>query len=135
MLWGFFHGAALVVHRLWSARRPNPAPAVLGWGGTMAVVLVGWLMFRVTSGDDLLHNLSALFTDFRFGGLAIVTLGTMLPYLAMMVVIDLAESRIISHDGTRTSDSWLVAPILTALITLTILYGSESGGEFIYFAF
>lgn len=135
VLWGFFHGAALVVHRLWSARRPNPAPAVLGWAGTMAVVLVGWLMFRVTDGDDLIHDLSALLTDFRFGGLAIVTLGTLLPYLAMMVAIDIAESSIVSRDGNRTNDSWLVAPVLTALITLTILHGSESGGEFIYFTF
>ncbi len=135
ILWGCFHGAALVVHRLWSARRSRPAPAVLGWGGTMAVVLVGWLMFRVTDGGTLIHDLSALFTDYRFGGLAIVALGTLLPYLLIMAAIDIAESRIVSPDGNRTSDSWLVVPVLTTLITLTILYGSESGGEFIYFAF
>ena len=76
-----------------------------------------------------------MFTDFRFGGLAIATLGTMLPYLAMMVAIDVAESTIVSRDGNCTSDSWLVAPVMSAPITLTILYGSESGGEFIYFAF
>ncbi|HAB57730.1 MAG TPA: hypothetical protein DCE75_06725, partial [Acidimicrobiaceae bacterium] len=105
------------------------------WGGTMAVVLVGWLMFRVTDGGTLIHDLSALFTDYRFGGLAIVALGTLLPYLLIMAAIDIAESRIVSPDGNRTSDSWLVVPVLTTLITLTILYGSESGGEFIYFAF
>lgn len=135
VLWGFFHGGVLIVHRLWASHRPGPAPALIGWAGTMAMVVIGWLMFRVTSGGDLIHHLGALITDLRFAGLAIVTLGTLAPYLLAMAAVDFAESRIVSADGNRTSQSWLVAPVLTALITLTLLFGSESGGEFIYFQF
>lgn len=135
VLWGSFHGCVLIVHRLWAAYRPKPAPALIGWVGTMSMVLVGWLMFRVTSSGDLLHHLRALFTDLRFPGLAIVTLGTLMPYLLMMAAIDFSESQIVSADGNRTNQSWLVAPVITALLTLTLLFGSESTGDFIYFQF
>ena len=135
VLWGAFHGGALVVHRLWSQRRPGQAPALLGWSGTMAVVLVGWLMFRVTDGSELLGHLGALASDFRFGGLALITFATVAPYLLLMVAVDIAEALFIERSSDMIRSSWLVAPALTALIALTVVLGSESGGEFIYFQF
>ncbi len=135
VLWGAFHGAALLIHRVWSERRPAPAPKLIGWAATMTVVLFGWLLFRVTDGEQLMTNIGSLVNDTRFGGLAIVTLATILPYLVLMVVIDLAEALFIDSRTDVMRPNWLIAPALTALITLTIVFGSESGGEFIYFQF
>lgn len=135
VLWGAFHGSALVVHRVWSSRRPDPAPAILGWAATMAVVLVGWLMFRVTDGGDLLSHLGAMATDWRFGGLAVVALATIAPYILLMVLIDFGEAAFIRSRTDLIRPSWLIAPALTSLIALTVLLGSESGGDFIYFQF
>ncbi len=48
VLWGVWHGLALSVQR-WRetrSRRVRRVPRVLGWTVTMAVVLVGWVLFR-----------------------------------------------------------------------------------------
>jgi len=52
VLWGLLHGVALAVERLYGEIRRvgrRPLPAVVGWAGTMAVVLVGWFLFRCRS--------------------------------------------------------------------------------------
>jgi alginate O-acetyltransferase complex protein AlgI len=56
VVWGLFHGAALVVHaafRSWCERRPaldaalrTPAGTGLRWALTLLVVGVGWVLFR-----------------------------------------------------------------------------------------
>lgn len=135
VLWGAFHGAALVLHRVWSERHPGAAPAPIGWMATMSVVLIGWLMFRVTDGGELLADLGALVTDHRFGGLALVTLSTIAPYLVLMALVDVLESWVIDPEPDRIRASLAVAPVLTTLVALIAVYGSESGGEFIYFQF
>jgi D-alanyl-lipoteichoic acid acyltransferase DltB (MBOAT superfamily) len=52
VLWGLLHGAALAGERAYEdvlgPRRPR-LPAAVGWIGTMAVVLVGWFLFRCHS--------------------------------------------------------------------------------------
>jgi alginate O-acetyltransferase complex protein AlgI len=135
VVWGAFHGVALVIHRLWAQMRPGRAPALLGWAATMTVVLAGWLMFRVTDGTDLIDALVAVGSDGRFAGLALATFATVLPYLLIMVAIDITESLVIRSEADEIRDIWALAPILTCLIVLIITLGSESGGDFIYFQF
>ncbi|MEM9035815.1 MAG: MBOAT family O-acyltransferase [Actinomycetota bacterium] len=134
VLWGAFHGTALIVHRVWSDRRPGKAPVVLGWVGTMLVVVIGWYMFRVTDGGQLIDGLSALVLDPAFGGLALATLGTVVPYLALMVAVDIVEWRVIDR-ADEIDPSWILSPVLTSLVVMIAVLGSDAGGEFIYFAF
>lgn len=67
VLWGALHGAALVVHRLWSRsavprrsgvlRRLAPA---LSWGATFGFVTLAWVFFRVadlTEATDILMRM------------------------------------------------------------------------------
>lgn len=49
VIWGGLHGAALCVHKLWSARRPasrNPAATALCTFSTFAFVCLCWVPFR-----------------------------------------------------------------------------------------
>jgi alginate O-acetyltransferase complex protein AlgI len=59
VLWGFLHGVALSVHRIWKAANPLPVlerNLAMRWGWnifsrllTLFIVLVGWVFFRAQS--------------------------------------------------------------------------------------
>lgn len=73
LLWGALHGAALVIHRLWSERGFR-LPQLIAWFITFQFVNMAWVFFRATeledawkvlggmyglNGIDILHRLSA----------------------------------------------------------------------------
>jgi D-alanyl-lipoteichoic acid acyltransferase DltB (MBOAT superfamily) len=57
--WGCWHGAWLVVHRIWSALVPagwrQRVPAVMGIATTFVIVMLGWVSFRA---QDLTHAMA-----------------------------------------------------------------------------
>jgi hypothetical protein len=101
---------------------------------TMAVVVVGWVMFRVSDGEALVDALAALGSDFRFASLALTILATAAPYLALLLIVDAVEQRVTAQP-TDAVDSWALAPTLAAYVCLALVLGSEVGGDFIYFQF
>ncbi|MGO8214849.1 MBOAT family protein [Rhizobium ruizarguesonis] len=59
VIWGALHGAALVVHRLWS-RRGLRLPAIAAWPLTFVFIVVTWVFFRakdLTSASKVLHGM------------------------------------------------------------------------------
>ncbi len=55
ILWGAWHGLLLSIERLIKPKHSISVwPAGLGWGITMFLVLIGWVMFRATSVADAL---------------------------------------------------------------------------------
>lgn len=59
VFWGFLHGLATVVHRLWS--RLNIAlPRIVSWFITFNFVNVAWVFFRAKSWDDAIKVLSGM---------------------------------------------------------------------------
>jgi len=135
VLWGGFHGLVLVFHRALRSVRPSPRPRLIGWAATMSTVLFGWLIFRVTDGVELRGAISALLTDFRYGGLAVIMLGSIAPFILALFAIDYAESKLVSADGNELSPTWHVTPVILVLTSFTILFGADSSGAFIYFQF
>lgn len=135
VLWGGFHGLVLACHRAIRSVQNNPPPRLIGWAATMSTVLFGWLIFRVSDGVELREAVVALLTDFRYGGLAIVMLGSLLPFILGLLAIDVAEFKLLSADGNELSRTWYVSPIMLALTSFTILFGANSSGVFIYFQF
>lgn len=54
LLWGFYHGLLLIIHRLWQSSRWHfTLPQVLSWGLTFSAVFVGWFFFRAQSIHDI----------------------------------------------------------------------------------
>ena len=133
LLWGAFHGAALVLHR---RHRDSWArlPTVVQWLGTMSVVTIGWIMFRVIDGEAMVDALVAIPTDLRFGAMAVAVAVALLPYVGLMVVIDIIDHRYVQAERDRPAPL-VLAPLLAGLVLVSMLYGSEVGGEFIYFQF
>jgi len=139
ILWGAFHGAILIGHRLWRERRPIGSTNVLLITAsriTMFLLTVySWMLFRVTDWDRLVSYHRSLLTDATQGSLAIVTLVSLLPYILLSIVIDVVEARALPNGYGEPRGRYVLAPYLAALILLIIVYGAASGGEFIYFKF
>ena len=52
--WGVLHGCALAAsRRLQNVTAAQASPAIVGWAATMAVVIVGWALFRMNSFQTL----------------------------------------------------------------------------------
>ena len=61
VFWGFLHGMALVIHRVWN----NLGFRLWGWLGwfvTFNFINIAWVFFRAKEWDDAIKVLSAMFT-------------------------------------------------------------------------
>jgi D-alanyl-lipoteichoic acid acyltransferase DltB (MBOAT superfamily) len=59
IFWGFLHGAALVLHRIWS-HFGIKMPLVVGWFLTFNFINISWVFFRAKSWDDAMRVLHAM---------------------------------------------------------------------------
>ena len=139
VLWGAFHGLLLIAHRLWRQRRPvastNTVSVMASRLVMFAFTVYGWMLFRVTDWSTLREYHSSLLTDTTQGSLAIITVASLLPYIALSIVIDIVEARVLPHGQGEPRGRFILAPYLAALTLIIIVYGAASGGEFIYFKF
>ena len=46
ILWGLYHGLFLILERVWLGKKLEKLPGFVGWGYTMIVVFLGWILFR-----------------------------------------------------------------------------------------
>lgn len=60
VFWGFLHGLALVIHRLWSLTKIK-LPKVLAWLITFNFVNFAWVFFRAKNFDDAIKVLKGMF--------------------------------------------------------------------------
>ncbi len=142
LLWGGFHGAALVAHKLWSHSRlalrlqAERSYVVFAWMANFTLVLYGWMLFRVSDFDSIVAHTAALFTDASEGGLALLLFAQIVPFVALTALLDWTEWR--KPTATHAPHSlwqWLPHPLPTALVLLALVFGADHGGEFIYFKF
>ncbi len=61
VFWGFLHGMALVIHRLWQGFGIK-LPKLLAWFITFNFINVTWVFFRAKEWDDALKVLGAMFS-------------------------------------------------------------------------
>ncbi|TAU07972.1 MBOAT family protein [Rhizobium ruizarguesonis] len=59
VVWGTLHGAALVIHRLWS-RSGLSLPMPVAWFITFVFVIITWVFFRATDMDSALKVLTGM---------------------------------------------------------------------------
>lgn len=139
VLWGAFHGVILIAHRLWRERKINRStgalPELFSRATMFAFTVYGWMLFRVTEWDTLTSYHRSLVSDLTQGSLAMITLVSMLPYIALAIIVDLVESRVLPTGYGEPKGRYVLAPYIGALVVLIAIYGADSGGEFIYFKF
>lgn len=138
VLWGAYQGMLLIGHRHWLAwrgpRRHTHFTRIVAIVVMFAFTLYGWLLFRLGSLEQIWAATAALGrldfeTDFLF------RLSRMLPYIGLVIVVDLISF--------LSRDPWVFVrrnPVIVALAFLFLFYsililGISGGSQFIYFAF
>ncbi|MEO5365273.1 MAG: hypothetical protein H7831_02745 [Magnetococcus sp. WYHC-3] len=140
--WGFYQGLLLSWARraasqrsMWSAEVAVAWPLVLlRWGVTLALVCVGWVLFRADSTSDILRLLSAMLgwhglgdIDFFHGRYALLLVPLALGHLAA-----LWQEK---HGGSLAEGPvWLRAAVVAGSWSLTLAFWDQSE-NFIYFQF
>ena len=61
LFWGFLHGLALVIHRIWSGFGFKLG-SYLGWFITFNFINISWIFFRAKEWNDAIKILSAMFS-------------------------------------------------------------------------
>jgi D-alanyl-lipoteichoic acid acyltransferase DltB (MBOAT superfamily) len=151
VIWGFYQGALLCANRLFrllcdrmprlrSALESRPG-TVVRWAVTMYLVLLGWLIFRLTDPAQLAYCVEKfVFFDFRFG-LASLGLGRGAPFIAaiwagVFVVLHTASRfRGRWHDRLDRMPLWALPAVYAALAVVFFFFFPASNAAFIYFQF
>jgi alginate O-acetyltransferase complex protein AlgI len=140
VIWGAYHGALLVVHRLLRGGEPTgchrwayiayPLKVV----GTFVLVCVGWVFFRATTLEAALTILHGMFWPAAGTLLAGATVGIFAAGVTAAVLGHAAGSL----DVERWQRRW-PAPVVGSLtglfVVVTLLLVPENGRNFIYFQF
>ena len=138
VIWGFYHGALLAIHRLATRSSPKVESGWLVSGLSMAAMfaftLYGWLIFRATSAAQLWEMTTAL-GSFRPGGDLLRGIVKMAFYCWPLVLIQVVQYRTGDLMAVR---KWPVA--LQALFYLVcfyyiVIFGVFDAQSFIYFQF
>ncbi len=140
--WGFFHGAILVVHRLFvgkNFKNSNGPSNILGdclkRVGMFHMICLGWLLFRADSLTQVLEFLVAI-----FGGIHITpeTAVYLMPTLLFVGLLCVIEGWIKNSDRPDLCPGWnrVTGPLTCSLLVVLMVTLSPPAGQFfIYFQF
>jgi alginate O-acetyltransferase complex protein AlgI len=146
LVWGFLHGAILIIHRLYIKGRKSPgksniATQVLSVMLMQYCVLVTWISFRLTDFPDMLVAMRKFIVfdfDFRLAklGLGSMSFFTSLIIMAMFILFHIISIRV-GHIDQRLGQLSRVPAMLVcaALGFVAFLFWPLAQAPFIYFQF
>jgi alginate O-acetyltransferase complex protein AlgI len=137
VLWGLLHGLALSVQRLYEERfgptRPR-MPAAVGWGMTMAVVLVGWFLFRCNSWE-MIRGMAASLANLEWTADHTITSATLAVLAAPVVVVEVWQNRRADLLAPLELGPAGFALLAGTMLALTVVMFGRYNYAFIYFQF
>jgi len=142
IIWGAYHGLALIMHRLFERSRALKARWVgklrgvlvpLQMAGMFAVVAFGWLIFRCTSLDQLSYMI-------RHAGLRLsansLNFGYDLFFFSLpLILVSLYQYFSGNLLAIQKLNPWIRIPIYSFFMVGIIVFGVRQSMEFIYFRF
>lgn len=142
VLWGFMHGLALIVHKLWTKRGVDlgarPALRPVSWLMTLGWVAAAWVPFRATSFGDTKTTLALLSGAAAEGAKSLLGPGALILWA---VVGALFVGHVVTHATKLWSERWrLVSPGVYAFgyglaWAVALALKSTDYAPFIYFQF
>jgi D-alanyl-lipoteichoic acid acyltransferase DltB (MBOAT superfamily) len=142
ILWGTWHGALMVFHRLVEKRAvflPAKLRGSLGFVITFALVQAGWIFFRAPAFEQAVAMLGTMFTmrglrpSYPVNDYLLVALAGALYFL-----VEPVARRVITRDAASVDFSrptfWLRAPVYALSLQLIFMFDT-SNVAFIYFQF
>jgi len=143
VLWGLYHGAILVAHRLLepalgalrtASGLPAPLWRVVSIGTMFLMTCYGWLLFRATSLEQVVEMTRSLANPFE--GLDTVQMSHVTLYVAPLFLVQLVQwntgrLEFLKH---KWVPSWGRTVIYSAMVYLMLFHGG-SPQSFVYFQF
>jgi D-alanyl-lipoteichoic acid acyltransferase DltB (MBOAT superfamily) len=143
VLWGFYHGTALSIHRVMTAGRGRPVDpdgwfeAIVKTLGFGLITLYGWLLFRAHSFDQIADFTRILFTG--SGGLRFSASIPPLSTVLGVALIGLWEFTQFRDGGDsrfyQRYPAWTIGLAIALMIFLMVMGMSNAPAQFIYFQF
>jgi alginate O-acetyltransferase complex protein AlgI len=139
VLWGAYHGALLIVHRLTGGGKSSGEDRGIVFVIKMIVffhlIVLGWLLFRAQSLTQAMQMLQALFFNFHIQTLDAVAWGGLLGFTIPLWLVQIGQFK--TNDLMFLyKQHWLIKTAVYALMTyLLIGWGVMKAEEFIYFQF
>ncbi len=128
VFWGFLHGVALVLNRLWQTLGLK-LPTVLAWFITFNFINITWVFFRAKEWGDAVKVLEGMF----FGSLGFHIESKTLLWIALAFLVVLAfENSYELHKRFKLSYKNLLFTLVLLYLALEQL---SSFSEFLYFNF
>jgi D-alanyl-lipoteichoic acid acyltransferase DltB (MBOAT superfamily) len=152
LVWGFLHGAYLVLYRIWERfQEPHPADhwsrsAAAVWGIrllTIGGVFLAWIPFRASTLDQTLAMFSSMLTPFTFrlsysvNSYLVTLLAAVFCLLEPWIAarLNALESRLLQSVPGPALNVFLLRPLLYAAGLFLFLLFDDSATQFIYFQF
>jgi alginate O-acetyltransferase complex protein AlgI len=143
VLWGFYQGALLVLHRLWQGlqRRfewkwPHLIPEFVSWLVTFSAICLGWVFFRSNTVSQAFTLLRAAITPSSYGShvlppsLYFTVFACFIGYFATIGVVELHRRSV----GMITSSIELRLAFYAVAVYIGVLHTLQSQ-PFVYFQF
>jgi D-alanyl-lipoteichoic acid acyltransferase DltB (MBOAT superfamily) len=142
VLWGAYQGLLLVVHRMWTRGRTAATNMSLWYRLPRMLfffvfVCYGWLLFRATNWDQIVHFTRLLVTQPFSGGLHMKnpTLSAVLG-VPVLLALELAQFKAETNPGRWPQPAVILRGAVYATLTVLIVLGSSNEAQqFIYFQF
>jgi D-alanyl-lipoteichoic acid acyltransferase DltB (MBOAT superfamily) len=154
VFWGFLHGGALVVHRIWK-NLDYKMNSILAWFITFNFINIAWVFFRAKEWDDAIKVLSGMFggsgivlsekylgflnlyhnTIITFGDVFVNIPGKTQTIVYIIVAFIVVVYMKNSSYQLNNFKSTLKNLILTLVLLLTSLSMMSTVSEFLYFNF
>jgi D-alanyl-lipoteichoic acid acyltransferase DltB (MBOAT superfamily) len=135
IFWGFLHGMALVIHRLWN-RLGFKLYSWVAWFVTFNFINISWVFFRAKEWDDAIKVLSAMFD---FSNILTVTGYQQIAYISLFLIIIFFKN---SNEIIKINFSKNIKIAITtflfavSILQLTnIMVQEDKVSEFLYFNF
>ncbi len=110
VFWGFLHGIALVIHRLWSKLNIK-MPKFIAWFITFNFINIAWVFFRANEFGDALKLLSSMFSLSN-----IVLPVKSYQYLEFLNSYDVKFAMVISVIGKSEVIYWVLGAFILTLM-------------------
>ena len=148
ILWGGYHGAAILLHRLFrpllhkTSVSNSKLYARISWLATFIIVLYGWMIFRSPSLKYFIMYNKTLFTGFRQSGLeATFELFFLVSWMSLIVALlhkhqENGYNYKVHENNIVNRRPYSFAVLCGVLFTVSVLFGNfNESTQFIYFQF
>ncbi len=129
VFWGFLHGMALVIHRLWKSYGLR-MPKILAWFITFNFVNISWIFFRAKDWDSAIKVLSSMF---NLNYIIIPSFSPMIVWLLFGFVLTLLFKNSMERMALFKNNIWYLI-FVSLTFTISIL-SITAESEFLYFNF